>query len=105
MRWCEENHISLNCKNYKHLQFNKKKETSLNGYFLDGEEVANVNVIRDLGIYFDSRLTFNAHRDYCCNKALKLLGFIKRITAEFVGMFKRILMFIEIKLKEYNVCP
>ncbi|XP_008182540.1 uncharacterized protein LOC103309289 [Acyrthosiphon pisum] len=37
----------------------------------------------DLGITFDRELNFHSHLDNICCKALKMLGFIKRICNEF----------------------
>jgi hypothetical protein len=37
----------------------------------------------DLGITFDRSLTFQTHIEKVTCKALKLLGFVKRISAEF----------------------
>ena len=44
--------------------------------------IENVKVIRDLGIYFDNKLTFVYHTEYAI-KLLKVPGFIKRHTKEY----------------------
>lgn len=36
------------------------------------------DVIKDLGLLFDSKLTFKPHIHHIKNKTLKLLGFIQR---------------------------
>ena len=45
--------------------------------------IEKVDLIRDLGVLLDCKLTFTQHIENCCNKALKLLGFIKRNTRDF----------------------
>lgn len=37
-----------------------------------------VSCIRDLGIHYDHQVTFNGHIEIISNRAIKLLGFIKR---------------------------
>ena len=40
-------------------------------------------VIRDLGVYLDSSLSFVNHVDYVISKSSRLIGFIKRSTSDF----------------------
>lgn len=37
---------------------------------------------KDLGIYFDSSLSFNDHYSYILNKASSMLGFINRFSSD-----------------------
>jgi len=39
--------------------------------------------VKDLGVMFDSDLKFRNHIDASCCKALKALGFLKRVCNEF----------------------
>ena len=53
-------------------------------YNLYSTPLTNVtNTIIDLGVIFDRDLNFNGHIEKSCCKALKTLGFIKRISSEF----------------------
>lgn len=53
-------------------------------YNLYGTLIANIsNTIIDFGIKFDQELNFNGHIEKSCCKALKTLGFIKRISKDF----------------------
>jgi len=36
-----------------------------------------INIIKDLDVLFDSKLSFNHHIDYIMNKAFMKLGFFK----------------------------
>lgn len=81
--WCTQNFMNLNLQKCKYVQFSKKMCPNLNNYYLFNTMVENVGIVRDLGIIFDSKLTFIPHIDYCCNKAFKMLGFMKRHTKEF----------------------
>ena len=42
-----------------------------------------MNTIKDLGGLIDSELTFRDHIDHICARALKIVGFIKKTTADF----------------------
>ena len=39
--------------------------------------------LRDLGVYFDEKISFNKHIDIIVAKAYSMLGFMKRICYEF----------------------
>lgn len=82
-KWCTANMLSLNVDKCKHVRFSRLHGNLRHVYYLSGEPISEVDVIRDLGVLFDSGLTFSQHIQLCCSKALKLLGFIKRNTANF----------------------
>lgn len=42
--------------------------------------------MRDLGVYFDSKLIMSEHIDYITHKAYKNLGFVQRITQPFTDL-------------------
>jgi len=44
-------------------------------------------MVNDLGITLDRELTFHDHIEKFCYKALKTLGFIKRVYLEFDWIF------------------
>ena len=55
-------------------------------YYIDNTVLQNVCAISDLGILFDSSLTFNSHLDNVCKESLKMLGFIFRNTKDFLNI-------------------
>ena len=64
-------------------------------YFVSSTELERVNTIKDLGVIFDSELTFVSHCKEKINKAYSMLGLIKRnfifLTEEaFVILYKSI---------------
>ncbi|XP_045453474.1 uncharacterized protein LOC123662715 [Melitaea cinxia] len=73
----------LNASKCAHIKFTRKKNIVHSKYFIQNQQLEEVSVIRDLGIILDSRLTFKDHIDYIASKAWKLLGFIRRNTADF----------------------
>jgi hypothetical protein len=42
-----------------------------------------INVINDLGVLVDSRMTFVHHIESIVSKSARILGFLKRISREF----------------------
>ena len=85
--WCINNKLSLNIQNCKYIQFSKSCiSSSQNYYFIKNMLIEKVDLIRDLGVLLDCKLTFTQHIENCCNKALKLLGFIKRHTRDFTNI-------------------
>ena len=50
---------------------------------MDGEKLARVDKVGDLGVTFDAGLTFNNHVLNIANKAMQVYGFIVRHTREF----------------------
>lgn len=45
-----------------------------------------VRAMRDLGVIFDNKLTFNKHIDAKIAKAFSMLGFLKRICYDFTSL-------------------
>ncbi|XP_045448929.1 uncharacterized protein LOC123657427 [Melitaea cinxia] len=81
--WCTKNKMILNASKCAHIKFTRKKNIVHSKYFIQKQQLEEVSVIRDFGIILDSRLTFKDHIDYIASKAWKLLGFIRRNTADF----------------------
>lgn len=83
--WCEANDIKLNRDKCYFISFGRRDESMqlLNGYSINGTAMAKVNSIRDLGVTFDSKLTFEHHFNIICKSAFKMLGFISRSLYKF----------------------
>ncbi|XP_075167671.1 uncharacterized protein LOC142239791 [Haematobia irritans] len=56
-------------------------------YYVGNYRLENVLRFNDLGVLFDSRLDFGPHIEGCVNKAIGVLGFIKRWSKEFVDPY------------------
>ena len=81
--WCSTNRMSLNTAKCFIITFSKKKKLILSDYFISGHKLERRDQIKDLGIIFDSQLSFRPHYDYIINRANRLLGFVSRSTKEF----------------------
>jgi hypothetical protein len=51
-------------------------------YSLEGE-LEIINVVKDLGLFLDSNLSFHKHYDFLISRGRKMLGCLKRWTADF----------------------
>ncbi|XP_008181902.1 uncharacterized protein LOC103309089 [Acyrthosiphon pisum] len=52
-------------------------------YTINGSSLTSVGSKKDLGVLFNSDLNFHSHIERICCKAIKMLGFIVRISKEF----------------------
>ena len=63
--------------------FHRKKSLGTSQYSLLGNDLHRVNTISDLGVIFDSALSFDPHLEMIIAKSVKSLGFIKRSRTDF----------------------
>lgn len=63
----------------------RRREAISNDYFLDSIVILRVSVVRDLGVYFDSHLSFSHHVCQMVGSTIRLLGMISRLTREFLN--------------------
>lgn len=74
-KWSVENRISLNPTKTMHASYTKNGRVNFNSrYFINRDVIQKHNVVKDLGVIFDEKLTFKEH-----NQNLKLKS--TRITA------------------------
>ena len=83
--WSNENGLELNIKKCNVISFTKGRNPPLFNYFIKGKMLERVNVIKDLGVIFDSAVTFTPHIDYVTAKSARRLSFIKRTTVDFTS--------------------
>lgn len=81
--WCNHNYMALNAKKCQVITFTKNKKPLNYAYGVGGGVLDRVNVVRDLGVMFDSVLSFRPHYDHICNNANRLLSFLLRNTKPF----------------------
>lgn len=82
--WCCEWGMILSIPKCYSITFaNKNKLLYLFDYSLNNSILKKVNEIKDLGVIFDSKLTFKAHIQKVHSKCYKMFGFINRNTQNF----------------------
>lgn len=81
--WCSVNDLQLNTGKCQIISFYKGKNPLNFSYFMNDANLLRVSQIRDLGIIFHESLQFNIHIDEITSDAMRILGFILRIGANF----------------------
>jgi len=71
----------LEIKKCKKITFGRT--TFIFDYKIDQDIIDVTDVIKDLGIYFDGKLTFDYHINYIYKKTIRVLNFLKRNFKKF----------------------
>lgn len=75
--------LDLNVLKCKVIKFQKSRSLNHFVYHIENSPLDCVDQIKDLGVLLTSNLDFSAHIDNAINKALRMLGFVKRSTRGF----------------------
>lgn len=81
--WCEYNLMSLSINKCQYITFTKKKTIICHDYKIDRISLETVSAIRDLGVTLDSELSFRHHYEQIIARAMRMLGFIIRVSKPF----------------------
>lgn len=60
------------------MTFSHSRYTLVSNYSINSIPLERVDRMRDLGILFDQKLTFNDHISFIVSKANSMLGYTKR---------------------------
>jgi hypothetical protein len=75
--------MDLNLNKCQCISFSLKQNPIHFSYFLNNVEIERVSEVTDLGVILTSDLNFDAHIQYACKKASKMIGFIRRSCRNF----------------------
>lgn len=83
--WCANNKLQLNTSKCFMLSFTRRTDSTFQyfNYNINGITLQRINSIRDLGVLFDSKLSFEKHIDNIVLSSCKMLGFISRSLNKF----------------------
>lgn len=81
--YCAANHLELNPDKCSVVTFTRKHCPINFNYSVKEVNLRRVCNVRDLGVIYDSKLSFNPHMDYIISKAYRALGFVMRSSKEF----------------------
>ncbi|KAL1448090.1 hypothetical protein WDU94_000030, partial [Cyamophila willieti] len=81
--WCELNGMELNVAKCQIMTFTRKHYPLVYDYTIGVHKLVRIEQVKDLGIIFDSDLSFNSHVNIITNKAYRNLGFLYRNSREF----------------------
>lgn len=83
VNWCNTNKIYLNVPKCVILTYTRKKQFITYNYMINDTTLARNTTIKDLGVIFDSNLTFIHHINSISSAAFRMLGFIMRSSKYF----------------------
>ena len=78
--WFSVNKLSLNIGKTNYMIFGNRHVTSSVDICMDRVKVNQINVTKFLGVYIDSKLTWNNHVDYIHNKISRNLGILYKVS-------------------------
>ncbi|XP_022162460.1 uncharacterized protein LOC111028218 [Myzus persicae] len=81
--WCDINKLPLNFEKCKVMSFTRSRNPITHTYSLRNHHLHRVNEFCDLGVIFESDLTFNHHIQHIINNSSSILGFITRNCKDF----------------------
>lgn len=104
--WCNNNDLQVNFKKCNVLSFGRIRSMLEYDYVLGSSNIARVDKFCDLGVIFDSKLTFIDHIDSITSRASSRLGMIKRWTKEFNDPYVAKCLYVSLvrSILEY-ACP
>ena len=77
--WGGRNGLKPNIGKCQVITLSSAWNVTLYDYSLDGRDLQRVEVVKNLGVFLDSKMRFSAHIDRTISKCLSLLGLIKRV--------------------------
>ena len=81
--WCNDLDLDLNVGKCKVMSFSRKKNVINYDYCFTEQYISKCDVVSDLGVILDGKLSMNTHIDNVVGRAMRMLGFIKRFSREF----------------------
>lgn len=83
LSWCEQNRLKLNVDKCKIMTFSRRSEIFSYDYECDGMRLERHTVLRDLGVLFDTELSFVEHISQIVLDAARVYGFMVRNCRDF----------------------
>lgn len=83
VQWCRSNKLFLNSEKCYVMSFTRKLSKIEFDYMINDVNLKRPQVIRDLGVLLDAKLTFSKHIAHIIAKAYSMLGFVMRICKDF----------------------
>jgi hypothetical protein len=78
--------MRLNINKTRVMSYSRKTNVLSYEYSLGHSVITQTSSIKDLGVFFDSKLYFHNHVDFLFSKCIKLLGPIRSITFSFSSL-------------------
>lgn len=85
LSWGCNNKIDLNILKHKTMTFSRLRTNIHSQYSIDGHILETVELMKDLRVLFDPELKFASHIELIMTKVNPMLGFITRMTTDFIN--------------------
>lgn len=78
--WCDQNNLALNATKCEILSISRKANENIISfiYKIDNTALLRTELLKDLGVIFDSKFSFQYHITSIVKRAYKMIGFITR---------------------------
>lgn len=102
--WCDRYRLQLNVEKCCSVSYTRSSSRNLQTYHIGNNILSSKVEIRDLGVTFDSALTFKSHINTMCSEACRSLGFIVRMSKHFhdVSLIKSLFFAYVLSKLEYT---
>ena len=81
--WCDRNGMLLNVKKCSIISFCRRKIAFEFDYEIQGNKLERLQVVKDLGVFIDTKMSFKFHVNLIIARANSKLGMIKRFGKDF----------------------
>lgn len=86
LQYYSDNKININVNKCECITFTRKPNPVIYSYNFNGAPIRRTSLIRDLGVYLDSKMTFSDHIDRIIDQSFKNLGFVIRSCKPFKNL-------------------
>jgi hypothetical protein len=91
--WCAAISMRLNSHKTRVMMYSRKTNVLCYDYRRCRSAIARTTSIKDLGVFFDSKLYFHNHVDFLFSECSKILGLIRSITFRFSSLDCRLSLY------------
>lgn len=102
--WCDVNRLNLNIKKCSVISFTRSPCKINFDYYICKTLLTRVESVKDLGVIFDSKLSFNEHVQEICKKAFRMLGFIFRSCKYFTNIYSLLTLYKSYVRSQLEYC-
>lgn len=102
--WCDINCLYLNIRKCSVMSFTRARNPILFAYNISKSDLNRVTVQKDLGVIFNSQLSFALHMDFLISKSNAMLGFIFRNSKEFSDPYTLKTLFVSLVRSNLEYC-
>ena len=83
VQFCSECGLTVNAAKCSSVKFTKKRSVTAFDYTINNQPVMEKSSVKDLGVIFDNKMTFNKHIETTASRAMSIYGMTKRYCHDF----------------------